>query len=108
MATMEHVAILPDEISPAVVHPMLAARGKASFIAALSAAREWQVEAKYTTTAGSTSPRSPEIRAPFPVELQIRMDIFVSQNGPVQRRGQCSGNKNTCTRNAKEPRLPPR
>ena len=39
MATMEHVAILPDEISPAVVQPMLAARGKAAFMAALNEAR---------------------------------------------------------------------
>jgi len=58
---MEHVAILPDEISPAVVQPMQAARGKAAFMAALSPAREWHVDAKYTTNAGSTFPRSLEI-----------------------------------------------
>ena len=63
MATMEHVVILPEEISPAVVQPMLVARGKAAFIEALSAARGWHVEAKYTTTAGSPFPRSPEISA---------------------------------------------
>ena len=75
MATMEHVAILPDDISPAVVQPMLAARGKAAFMAALSAAREWQVEAKYTTTAGSTFPRSPEISASCSVEFEICIAI---------------------------------
>jgi hypothetical protein len=71
MATMEHVAILPDEISPAVVQPMLAAPGKAAFMEVLSAAREWHVEAKYTTTAGSTFPRNPEISASRSVALAI-------------------------------------
>ena len=75
MATIEHVAILPDEISPAVVQPMLAARGKAAFIAALNEAREWQVEAKYTTTAGSAFPRSPEISASCSVEFEIWIAI---------------------------------
>jgi len=80
MATMEHVVILPDESSPAVVQPMLAARGKAAFMEALSAAREWHVEAKYTTTAGSVFPRSPEISASCSVELEIGIVIFWRQN----------------------------
>jgi hypothetical protein len=77
MATMEHVAILPDEISPAVVQPMLAALGKTAFMEALSAAREWHVEAKYTRSAGSTLPRSAEISASGSVELEILIAIFV-------------------------------
>jgi hypothetical protein len=54
---------------------MLAARGKAAFIAALNEAREWQVEAKYTTTAGSAFPCSPEISASCSVEFEIWIAI---------------------------------
>jgi hypothetical protein len=71
MATMEHVAILPDRISPAVVHPMLVAWGKAALMEALSAAREWQVEAKYAINAGLGFPRSAEISPSRSVELAI-------------------------------------
>jgi hypothetical protein len=68
---MEHVAILPDRISPAVVQPMLAARGNAALIDVLRAAREWQVEEKYAINAGSEFPSSPEISASRSVELAI-------------------------------------
>jgi hypothetical protein len=68
---MEHVAILPDRISPAVVQPIAAARGKAVRMEELSAAREWQVDAKYVINAGSEFPRSPEITASRSVELAI-------------------------------------
>jgi hypothetical protein len=54
---------------------MLAARGKAAFMEVLRAAREWQVEAKYTTIAGSTFPRSPEINASASVEFEICIAI---------------------------------
>jgi hypothetical protein len=42
---------------------------------ALNEAREWQVEAKYTTTAGSTFPLSPEINASGSVEFEICIAI---------------------------------
>ena len=47
----------------------------AAFMTALNEAREWQVEAKYTTTAGSTFPLSPEINASGSVEFEICIAI---------------------------------